>query len=75
MAIQTITPYSTPSDLLPLREIYDLLKETGHPVSNRDLKAWIRKDGLDVVRYRGVPHVSYSDILLAHRDAVLAGRI
>lgn len=75
MAIQTITPYSTPSDLLPLREIYDLLKETGHPASVRVIRTWIRAAGLDTVRARGVIYVSYSDILLAHRDAVLAGRI
>ena len=75
MAIEPLVPYSQPSDLMPLREIYDLLKRTGHVASLRDIKNWIRKDELDTIRYRGNVHVSYSDILLAHRDAVLAGDI
>ncbi|MGW1814191.1 hypothetical protein ACWCQM_11595 [Streptomyces sp. NPDC002125] len=75
MAIEPLVPYSPPSDLMPLREIHDLLQRTGHAASLRDIKNWIRKDELDTVRYRGVPHVSWSDILLAHREAVLAGDI
>jgi hypothetical protein len=75
VAIETLVPYNPPRDLMPLREIHDLLKQTGHAASLRDIKTWIRKDELDTVRYRGSVHVSYSDILLAHREAVLAGDI
>lgn len=75
MAIESLVPFTPPNDLMPLRDIHDLLRQTGHVPTLRDMKNWIRKDGLDTVRYRGVPHVSYSDILLAHRDAVLAGDI
>ncbi|MFJ3283350.1 hypothetical protein [Streptomyces halstedii] len=75
MAIDPLIPYSPAGDLMPLREICDLLKPTGHPATLRHIKTWIRKDDLDTVRYRGNIHVSYSDILLAHRDAVLAGEI
>jgi hypothetical protein len=75
VAIESLVPYSPPRDLMPLREIHDLLKRTGHVPTLRDMKNWIRKDELDTVRYRGSVHVSYSDILLAHRDAVRAGDI
>ncbi|MYR75127.1 MULTISPECIES: hypothetical protein [unclassified Streptomyces] len=76
MAIDPLIPYSPAGDLMPLREIYDLLKSTGHPATLRHIKTWIRKDDLLTVRgHRGSVHVSYSDILLAHRDAVLAGEI
>ncbi|MEV3996662.1 hypothetical protein AB0K62_13430 [Streptomyces halstedii] len=75
MAIDPLIPYSPAGDLMPLREIYDLLKSTGHPATLRDIKTWIRKDDLLTVKRCGWIHVSYSDILLAHRDAVLAGEI
>lgn len=73
--MESLAPFTPPRDLMPLREIYDLLKRTGHTASLRDIKTWIKKDGLETVRYQNIPHVSYSDILLAHRDAVLAGDI
>ena len=75
MAIEQLVPYNPPRDLMPLREIHDLLKRTEHVPTLRDIKNWIRKDGLDTVRHRGVPHAFWSDILLAHRDAVRAGDI
>lgn len=75
MAIEPLVPYNPPRDLMPLREIHGLLKRTGHVPTLREIKNWIRKDELDTIRYRGTVHVSYSDILLAHRDAVLAGDI
>ncbi len=75
MAIEHFVPYSPPSDLMPLHEIYSLLAQTGHTAPKRTIQRWIRDEQLNTVKRRGWIHVSYSDILLAHRDAVLAGKI
>ncbi|MEU9947029.1 hypothetical protein [Streptomyces sp. NPDC047939] len=70
MAIQTITPYPVASDMTDLKEIRDQLKDTGHPVSLETIKAWIQDQDLYTERYRGRTYVSYSDILMAHQEAV-----
>lgn len=70
MAIQTITPYPVASDMTELEEIREQLKDTGYPVSLDTIKAWIQDQDLYTERYRRKTYVSYSDILLAHREAV-----
>ncbi|MFD7867998.1 hypothetical protein [Streptomyces sp. NPDC059783] len=70
MAMQTINPYPVASDMTELKEIKDQLMCTGHPVSLATIKSWIRDQDLYTERYRGGTYVSYSDILMAHREAV-----
>jgi hypothetical protein len=70
VAIQTIVPYSVASDMTALDDIRDQLKDTGHPVTTDDIKRWIREQSLYVEKYRGKVYASYSDILMAHQDAV-----
>ncbi|MER5277725.1 hypothetical protein ABT025_18475 [Streptomyces sp. NPDC002809] len=70
MAIQTITPYPVASDMTDLKEIRDQLKDTGHPISLDDIRRWIQDQDLYTERYRGKTYVSYSDILMAHQEAV-----
>ncbi|MFF1916185.1 hypothetical protein ACFVYE_32280 [Streptomyces sp. NPDC058239] len=71
MAIQTIVPYSVASDMLTLEEIRDQLKDTGYPVTTDDIKRWIQEQDLYVEKYRRKVYVSYSDILMAHKEFVL----
>ncbi|WP_331746697.1 hypothetical protein [Streptomyces sp. NBC_00842] len=68
MAIQTIVPYTVASDMLSIKEIRDQLKDTGYPVTTDDIERWIREQGLYVEKYRRDVYVSYSDILMAHKD-------
>ncbi|MFJ1900445.1 hypothetical protein [Streptomyces sp. NPDC088115] len=70
MAIQTISPYPVASDMTELKEIRDQLKDTGYPASLDDIKVWIRDQDLYTERYRGRTYVSFSDILMAHQEAV-----
>jgi hypothetical protein len=56
-----------------LKEIRDQLNDTGHPASLDDLKAWIQDQDLYVEKYRGKTFVSFSDILMAHQEAVTGG--
>lgn len=70
MAIQTITPYPVASDMTELKEIREQLRDTGHPVTLDTIRGWIQDQDLYTERYRGRTYVSYSDILLAHREAV-----
>lgn len=79
MAITSFTPYPVPTDLMPLAAIRDQLELTGHPVSISTIRRWIEAEGLYTVRRRSRQgwrrdYVSYSDILLAHRDWVSAGQ-
>ncbi|WP_399559192.1 hypothetical protein OH809_45305 (plasmid) [Streptomyces sp. NBC_00873] len=68
MAIQTIVPYSVASDMTELDDIRDQLKDTGHPVATTDIERWIREQDLYTEKYRHRVYVSYSDILMAHKD-------
>lgn len=70
MAIQTIVPYPVASDMLSVKEIRDQLKHTGHPVTTDDIEQWIREQDLYTEKYRNRTYVSYSDILMAHQEAV-----
>ena len=71
MAIQTIVPYPVASDMLSVEEIRDQLKDTGYPVTTDDIKRWIQEQDLYVEKYRRKVFVSYSDILMAHKENVL----
>lgn len=71
MAIQTIVPYSVASDMLTLEEIRDQLKDTGYPVTTDDIKRWIQEQDLYTEKYRRKVYVSYSDILMAHKEFVV----
>ncbi|MDK0525051.1 hypothetical protein [Streptomyces sp. ML-6] len=70
MAIQSIVPYTVAGDMMTLEEISTQLKTTGHPASVSTIRRWIERDGLRTERYRRRDYVSYSDILLAHQEAV-----
>ena len=71
MAIQTIVPYSVASDMLTLEEIRDQLKDTGYPVTTDDIKRWIQEQDLYTEKYRRKVYVSYSEILMAHKELVV----
>ncbi|MDX3343463.1 MULTISPECIES: hypothetical protein [Streptomyces] len=82
MAIEHFVPHPAPNDLLPLSAVFDLLRQTGHPASESTIRRWIdqaeaRGEAMYTERRRFVTggrrvYVSYSDILMAHRDWVLA---
>lgn len=76
MAIETLfttSPYrSHTSDMRPLQEISDLLKETGHPASVSTLRRWIVKHGLRTLRRGRADCASFTAILQVHRDEVAA---
>ncbi|MFF2864587.1 hypothetical protein ACFVSX_32485 [Streptomyces rubiginosohelvolus] len=83
MAIEHLIPAPAPNDMMPLPTVFDLLRKTRHPASESTIRRWI-----DQAEARGEPmfterrrflgrrrsylYVSYSDILMAHRDWVLA---
>lgn len=72
MAVTTLSPYTAPGDMLDVKEICGLLKDTGHPVSPTTVHRWIGLYEFPVERCgpkRSV-HVSFSDILMAHQEAV-----
>lgn len=75
MAIATLAPHSVPTDLMPLQEIHDLLRETGHPVSVSTLRRWAAAGDFHTERRRSRQgwrrdYVSFSDMLMAHREWV-----
>lgn len=77
MAIEHLVPAPAPNDLMPLQAICDLLAQTGHPASVSTIRRWIATHGIRTVRRRSSggwrrDYVPYSDILMAHRDWVLA---
>ncbi|MFB7222393.1 hypothetical protein [Streptomyces sp. NPDC056227] len=74
MATEMIAPYAAAArDMMTLEEISDQLRATGHPASVSTIRRWIAKDDLYVERRRRKDYVSFSDILMAHKEAV-AGR-
>lgn len=72
MAIPSLTPYAATRDLLSLQDCSRLLKRTGHPASVSTLRRWIDEDGVIRERHGRKIYVSFSDILVVHRDRVLA---
>ncbi|MDX5526125.1 hypothetical protein PV677_36255 [Streptomyces sp. DE06-01C] len=84
MAIEHLipAPAPAPNDLMPLSAVIDLLRKTGHPASESTIRRWIdqaeaRGEPMYTERRRFVTggrraYVSYSDILMAHRDWVRA---
>ncbi|MFH8483655.1 hypothetical protein [Streptomyces sp. NPDC018055] len=77
MAIENLIPAPAPNDLMPLQAVCDLLAQTGHPASVSTIRRWIADEDLPTVRRRSAggwrrDEVSYSDILMAHRDWVEA---
>lgn len=72
MAIEnliTTSPYtSRTSDMTPLQEISDLLKETGHPASVTTLRRWIAKYRLHTTRRGRADYASWTAIQQVHRD-------
>ncbi|MGA4867520.1 hypothetical protein ACPB9J_33340 [Streptomyces lavendulocolor] len=72
MAIEhTLTPQPVASDMHPLHVIYELLRETGHPVSLTTLRRWRKRYAVQCVRRGRADYVSFSDILVLHRELVL----
>jgi hypothetical protein len=70
VAIEYSSPYVA-NDLERLDDILDLLEQTGHPVAKTTLRNWIRKNGLYTERNsKGEVLVSFTDVLLIHRDMV-----
>lgn len=83
MAIEHLIPAPAPNDLMPLTDVYNLLRRTGHPASESTIRRWIeraeaRGEAMHTERRRFLGYrryyvyVSYSDILMAHRDWVQA---
>lgn len=83
MAIEHLIPAPAPNDLMSLPMVYDLLRQTGHPASKQTICRWIeRAEARGEAMYterrrfagyrRSYVYVSYSDILMAHRDWVEA---
>lgn len=58
------------SDLISLQEAEALLRDTGHPASVSTIKRWVKRHGIEVQRIGRADHVSFSDLLEAHRDEV-----
>jgi hypothetical protein len=78
-SVPVIVPYTVASDLMLIDEIVELLRQTGHPASKTAINRWIARDGLPVemrrCKDRMMAWVSFSDILLAHKDAIDAGHL
>ncbi|MGW2844417.1 helix-turn-helix domain-containing protein [Streptomyces sp. NPDC001274] len=73
MAVSTlISRARAAGDLMTLQEVCALLGETGHPYSESTVRRWIKRDGLSVGTVGRTVYVSFSDILLAHQEAVAA---
>ncbi|MFB7313030.1 hypothetical protein [Streptomyces sp. NPDC056192] len=72
MATQTIAPYTVAAarDMMSLEDISDQLRATGHPASVSTIRRWIARGDLHVERRRRKDYVSYTDILMAHQEAV-----
>jgi transposase-like protein len=74
VAIETLVTTSSyashTSDMTPLQEISDLLKETGYPVSVTTLRRWIVKYNLHTLRRGRADCASWTAILQVHRDEI-----
>lgn len=70
MAVTVINPYPVANDMMEIDDIVDQLQATGHPVTSKLVKAWIKAEDLYTERYRGDVYVSFSDILMAHKEWV-----
>ncbi|WP_093803936.1 hypothetical protein [Streptomyces sp. Wb2n-11] len=72
MAIPSLTPYVAPDDMISLEDCSDLLRQTGHSRSLTTLRRWIAEhpDMCSERRRGGKIYVSFSDILVVHRDEV-----
>ncbi|MEU1133534.1 hypothetical protein ABZ383_27380 [Streptomyces sp. NPDC005900] len=68
MAIHHLVPADC--DLISYKEAEALLKATPHPMSVTTLKRLVARHRLDVTRIDRAVHVSFSDLLEAHRDEV-----
>jgi hypothetical protein len=63
-------PAPAADDLISLEEGVALLRETPYPRSASTIKRWIKRYGIDVVRIGRVDHISFTDLLEAHRDEI-----
>lgn len=70
MALNTLTPQTNtlPDDLVTLEEAVALLRPTPFPTSVTTLRRLISKHGIQTRRRGRHLEVSYSDVLVAHRD-------
>ncbi|MFH9426008.1 hypothetical protein [Streptomyces sp. NPDC017529] len=70
MALPTLTPQADalPDDLVSLEEAVALLRLTPFPTSITTLRRWTTKYRMDTYRCGRRDMVSYSDVLVAHRD-------
>lgn len=55
-------------DLVTFKEAVELFAETGYPVSETTLKRWAREAKLAKYREGTTGLVSFSDLLMVHRD-------
>jgi TusA-related sulfurtransferase len=79
MAVEIREPYVAVEFPLPfiaddmetLEDVSILLSETGHPASVTTIRRWIKRNDFYTERdQNGRVLVSFSDILIAHRDMV-----
>jgi hypothetical protein len=70
VAISTIQPYPLDRDLVTYKEARRLFAQTPYPVSETTLRRWVKELELEAVKFAGVVYVSYSDLLVAHREWV-----
>lgn len=70
MALSYAAPQQVAGDLMPLKEIAALMRDTPHPASVTTLKRRIKKYKMRTVRIDGADYVSWSDMLDAqHAEA------
>ncbi|MGW5529469.1 hypothetical protein [Streptomyces xanthochromogenes] len=74
MSIDTLVPQVSASDLLSLQEISELLRPTGYPASVTTLRRWISRHDIPTERRGRAYCASFSDILMVHKQEVLAKR-
>jgi hypothetical protein len=69
MALSFAAPQSIPDDMMPIKAIVALLQDTGYPASETTIRRWITDLDLQTIRSGRKDLVSYTDILIAQRDA------
>lgn len=69
MAAPIPSPISAPDDPVTLKEALALLRKSPYPASESTLKRWISRYRIQRRRVGKADYVSFSDVLVAQRDA------
>ncbi|MFC7794571.1 MerR family transcriptional regulator [Streptomyces cinereoruber] len=72
MAISNLQPALPAPDLVTYKEAKRLFAETPYPVSEPTMRRWVKEFGISAEKFRGIVHVPYTDLLVAHGAWVAA---